>query len=95
MLSCMIFFPRLPLTIGLQCAILSVFLPVSAHAQIYKEAIGYNQLASELGANLPDGSGIDVIQVEAPAAGNYLPNTTNAQFSGKTISAQSGASGVS
>ena len=71
-----------------------LFFSHSLHA--YKEAIRYNELSTELslrGIALPDGSGVSVTQVEAEetsGAGNFLPNSQNGQFSGKTITDQSG-----
>ena len=57
----------------------------------YKDDIGYTKLATELGINLPDGSGVLVSQTEADTDGvagppyNYFPDTTDSQFLGKTI----------
>jgi len=57
----------------------------------YKADIGYTKLAIELGASLPNGSGVLASQTEADidgVAGSpyvYFPDTTNTQFSGKTI----------
>ena len=55
----------------------------------YRADIGYTLLQSELGADMPNGSGIAVSHVEAatiigddPA---WMPNPDNPQFSGKTI----------
>ncbi len=48
----------------------------------YKTDIGYADLKALLGANMPTGAGVKVIQVEAGETA-YAPNTTNLQFSGK------------
>lgn len=62
----------------------------------YKDAVRYSDLEAELqlrGVSLPNGSGVGVTQVEAPATGggtNFLPNSSNAEFSGKTITDQNG-----
>lgn len=61
----------------------------------WKADVGYTSLKARLGATLPTGAGIEVTHVEAPSGGNYQPDSTNAQFAGKTIVAVSGASGVS
>jgi hypothetical protein len=54
--------------------------------------IGYTRLLIELGANVPNGSGVVVTQAEAlsgdPPA--YLPNVADGQFAGKTITDKSG-----
>ena len=59
----------------------------------YRADIGYTLLQSELGADMPNGSGIPVSHVEAatiigddPA---WMPNPDNPQFIGKTISNES------
>ena len=58
----------------------------------YKDDIGHTQLTTELGAAVPDGSGVDVTQVEADATNddpnviiNYSPDPANSQFTGKSI----------
>jgi hypothetical protein len=64
----------------------------------YFDATGYRELAAELGASLPDGSGVGVTQVEygnpeyLPQAGSGTFLGSGAYFGGKTFSAQSGAS---
>jgi hypothetical protein len=85
------------------CTLACLFLCV--HGAVwpgYKDDIGYSRLVAEQGANTPDGSGIPVSQAEAatafvpippstdPGYPVYLPNVADSQFSGKTISAQSG-----
>ena len=68
-----------------------------AHAS-YLDDIGYNALRAELGAAAPTGAGVGVSHIEANAGSPglfYLPDVTNADFAGKTITAKSGASGVS
>jgi hypothetical protein len=61
----------------------------------YRDDIGYSALLSELGAGLPNGAGVKISHVEA-ASDNpptvYLPDPTNAQFSGKIITDKSGLS---
>ena len=39
----------------------------------WKLDIGYTALQTELGSNLPTGSGVTVTQVEASSGGSYLP----------------------
>ena len=58
------------------------FIPV-AFAD-YKADIGYTALQALLGANMPTGAGVKVMQVEAGGKG-YAPNTTSSQFAGKTF----------
>ena len=64
--------------------IVSAAMTVVAHAA-YKDEIGYTLLQSELGASIPDGTGVRVTQVESenPTTGAFQPNP--AKFSGKTI----------
>jgi hypothetical protein len=60
----------------------------------WKADVGYTTLKARLGAETPTGLGIAVTQAEAPdGSDNYLPDTTNAQFVGKTIIAMSGSGG--
>ncbi len=75
----------------------SVCLLVCASARAdYKADIGWSKLQAELGGALPSGAGVAVSQVEAPeSAGNYGPNTTSAEFTGKTFTFKSGAAGNS
>ena len=65
------------------------FMPV-AFAD-YKTDIGYADLQALLGARIPTGAGVNVIQVEAGGT-SYAPNTTNPQFAGKTFSFPGSAS---
>jgi hypothetical protein len=55
----------------------------------YKADIGYTQLAAELGAAMPTGAGVPVLQVEAAylqgTIETFTPNPTETQFAGKTI----------
>ena len=55
----------------------------------YKDQIGYTQLADELGANVPTGSGIWACQVEA-GTGAYVPDSES--FPDKSFHLKSGAS---
>jgi hypothetical protein len=76
------------IVVGL-CAIAAV--SASALAQSYQTDVGYTRLATELAAEsqpVPNGAGVPVTQIEAPLTNNgsdYFPDTTNAEFSGKTI----------
>ena len=56
----------------------------------YKDEVGFASLASELGATMPTGAGIPLTQVEAGA--DYMPDTSNSEFSGKTIMNVNGSS---
>jgi len=58
----------------------------------YKDDIGYTQMAAELGLGLPDGSGVNVTQVEADSTNDdpdvivtYSPDPGDSQFFGKSI----------
>lgn len=61
----------------------------------YRQDIGHAALAAELGPQLPDGSGVAVVQVEAPVEvegqPTWQPDPGNAEFTGKLISNPSGA----
>ncbi|MGB0344892.1 MAG: hypothetical protein ACPGGJ_05790, partial [Coraliomargarita sp.] len=80
--------PFIALSIGLW------IFPAAKPLHAYKEAVRYNELSAELalrGISLPDGSGVAVTQVEAyQGTGNYLPNSQDSQFSGKTITDKTG-----
>ncbi len=59
--------------------------------------VGYSALQAELGAGTPTGAGVHAAQVEAPindtsggAAPIFMPNPSDAEFSGKAISAING-----
>jgi hypothetical protein len=63
----------------------------------YKDTIHHTNLATELdlrGLSVPTGNGIRVTQVESPFSGsgatNFMPNAANSQFTGKTITDQTG-----
>lgn len=69
----------------------------------WQEDTGYDWLEAEHGAGLPNGAGVRVAQVEAPVlvdhdgdpetekVSAWMPNTAIVEFSGKTISDESGA----
>ncbi len=92
------------ITIGLATAGTIGLLCVSLSAQAgVNDDVGYTALATELGASLPDGSGVDVSHVEAsvaefdhdgipetPGLPTYMPNPADAQFTGKTITDKTG-----
>ncbi len=62
----------------------------------YFQDIGYTALKNNLGAATPTGAGVQVTQVEANENSvNYLPDTSSAEFTGKTFTTLSGSSGVS
>lgn len=80
-------------------AITTALLLMVPHQPLWadlKEDLGYTLLATELGDGLPTGSGVTVTQVEADTStGYWMPDTTNTQFSGKTITDKTGDGGVS
>lgn len=77
---------------------LTFFLSLSPAAQAsYITDIGYGALQAQLGASTPTGAGVRVAQVEAPindvsggAAPIFMPDPSNGQFIGKTITAING-----
>jgi hypothetical protein len=59
----------------------------SALGQSYKIDVGYTRLAAE-DQPVPNGAGVPVTQIEATLTNNgddYFPDTTNAEFTGKTL----------
>ncbi len=55
-------------------------------AQTWQDDIGFTQLRNEIGGELENGEGVTVQVTEAPLGnGNYMPDSGNSQFSGKTI----------
>lgn len=58
----------------------------------YKDDIGYNQLSHDLGSSTPTGTGLTVTQVEAQSSGHWMPDVTDSQFAGKTITDKTGNS---
>lgn len=79
---------------------LALFLFLSPAVQAsYITDIGYGALQAQLGASTPTGAGVRVAQVEAPinvvgggAAPIFMPDPSNGQFIGKTITAINGNS---
>jgi hypothetical protein len=66
-----------------------------AAADVFDD-IGFTALKARLGAATPTGAGYGVGQIEAEeSAGNFGPNTSNPDFSGKTFTPQSGPFGAS
>lgn len=61
----------------------------------YVDDVGYTALTTELGAGLPDGSGVAVSLVEAAVQSGddlaWMPNTADGEFTGKTITDITGA----
>lgn len=57
----------------------------------YRTDIGYAALQASLGIDIPTGAGVNVVQVEAPIGTDadgkaiFAPDSTQSQFSGKTI----------
>ena len=87
------------------CTAITAALLGTAHAD-WRQDSGYTQLSAELGAALPTGAGIVVLQSEADtdpsAVDGYMPQTATATpfsglggFAGKTFYADSGVGGGS
>ena len=92
------------IAICLAVAVLVVISPSAPAYAGYKDNTGYNLLQEELGASIPDGSGVKVSLVEAatswvdhddnpetPDVPVYLPDPDNFQFSGKALNVMSGS----
>ncbi len=73
------------------CAALTMYSAV-ARAD-YKDDIGFRLLQSQLGAGMPTGAGVPVLQAEGDQVVNgvwaFLPDPGNGEFTGKTITAKS------
>ena len=75
------------------CLGLVLLVGTSSVSAAYDTLVGYDRLAAELGSATPDGTGIAVQHVEGLVTnGGYMPNTGNAELSGKTITNVSGTS---
>lgn len=74
---------RLFVSLAVYCG--STVLGGFSFGQLYKPRIGFDTLQAEYGAALHNGAGIRVFMPEALSSGNYMPNSNNAQFSGKLI----------
>lgn len=75
---------------GVIAAVSASILASSAPADVFSD-IRYTDLVARLGAAVPTGAGIGVMQCEAPETGsNYAPDTTLPEFVGKTFTLQSG-----
>ena len=78
-----------------------LLIPVFTSRADYFDDTGYRALAAELGAALPDGTGVSVTQVEfgdpdyLPQAGSGSFAGTGSYLAGKTFTAKSGASAAS
>lgn len=82
---------RIELYVGLATLPVCLLLTAIAGAA-WKDDVGYTTLSDELGGLLPRGSNIPVCQVEAPyGVSEYMPNTNNAEFGGKTFRNMSGS----
>ncbi len=78
------------LSTSLYALVIVFLLSVENATATYDELIGFPELQAQLGSSIPTGSGIAVQHVEASVgsgtqAGNYAPDITNANFSGKVF----------
>ncbi|MGI9457441.1 MAG: hypothetical protein ACR2NU_12830 [Aeoliella sp.] len=78
---------------GVAFALLTTVLIAAGASATVKDDLWYNRLANELGAALPDGSGVTGSQVENDQSEHYTPHPTDIEFAGKTFNAKSGATG--
>ncbi len=85
---------RLPIVLALAAAVGPGNVPCRAG---WKDDIGFNLLQSRLGAAMPTGIGVNVVQIETSVGVglNYLPDSTDLQFADKSISPLSGGAGIS
>lgn len=68
---------------------------MSSPLSAFRDAVGYTQLADELGAELPDAAGFSMAQIEASTSQTtliYAPNSNLAVFVGKTFTDESSGS---
>jgi hypothetical protein len=95
-------YPVRGLALRMRLRSLLILLPLCAHAVAhadYKSDIGFSRLQSEIGGGLSSGTGVRVSQAEAdtssdPNIYSYLPDPTDTQFTGKTITDKTGAPGA-
>ena len=76
---------------------LSLIVFIASHcevnAQDFRSEVGHNELISQLGAALEDGSTLQVTQVEALSGGFYIADPTLSQMSGKSLIDVTGTNG--
>lgn len=84
----------MPMPYALPFLMICVLIFSPALAKV-KSDVGFDYLQTEMGENLPDGQGVPVSQVEAASDGHWMPDTTNAEFTGKTIVDMDSDSGFS
>lgn len=73
------------------CAVLWSMIPTGWLYADLKEDIGFTRLYDELAGGIPTGDGVTVAQVEALSSdGHWMPDVSNTQFSGKTITDKAG-----
>ena len=73
------------------CTVLWLVVPAKALYADLNEDIGFTRLYNELGGAMPTGDGVTVTQVEALSSdGHWMPDLSNTQFSGKTITDKTG-----
>lgn len=78
-------------------AVIAALAAVSTAQAGWKDDVGYTRLQQTFGGDLPSAVLAGVTQVEAgdSSGNNYLPNSTNSAFTGKTITNKSPGSGAS
>ena len=88
--------PFVDLRLPARLALAALFFAGNAQAN-YADDIGLTALRAELGAAMPTGAGIGVSQIEASVSTglSYMPDATSTEFTGKTLTAKSGASTIS
>jgi hypothetical protein len=76
-------------------AALAPLLLASAAAAVHSSwgPLGYNDLLARLGGSTPTGMGVEVVQVEVGAVGNYGPDQGDSHFVGKNFIEMSGRAG--
>jgi len=81
---------RVPVGAFAIAAAVTVCVAAPASADVFSD-IRYTDLVARLGAAVPTGAGVGVMQIEAPESGsNYAPDQTLPEFAGKTFTLQSG-----
>lgn len=67
-------------------------MPAGVSYSDLKDDVGFTRLSEELGENLPSADGVMAAHVEAPIDDNWMPDVSNTQFTGKTITDKTGGS---
>ena len=67
-------------------ACFAIFCPTEVCAQAWLDDVGYTELINRYGGAITNGAGVNAMVAEAPdGGGDYFPDTSSSNFSGKTL----------